>query len=241
MLPVVQTFQMIVVNGTLQKITFKNEDNHYTIARLKIPESKEAVTVVGHLAGVAEGEALKLTGKWVSHAKYGEQFKVETFLVTLPATASGIRKYLASGIIKGIGKSMAKRIVEHFKEQSLEVIENEPERLMEIEGIGKAKLAVISHAWDKHHAVRKVMQFLQEKGIGVTHASAILNYYGRNALEILKEKPYRVSRDIPEAGFAVADAIALKNGVERDDPERIKASLLYLLLKNCWTQFWSGD
>ncbi|SLM32630.1 RecD3 [Desulfamplus magnetovallimortis] len=223
---------MITINGTLQKITFRNEDNHYTIARLKIPESKEAVTIVGHLAGVTEGENLKLTGKWVSHAKYGEQFKVESFAVTLPDTVSGIRKYLASGIIQGIGKSMARRIVEHFKAATLEIIENEPERLMEIEGIGKNKLMAISSAWDKHHAVRKVMQFLQEKGIGITHASAILNYYGKGALKILKEKPYRLSRDIPEAGFNVADTIALQNGVERNDPERIKASILYLLIQN---------
>ncbi len=223
---------MITVNGTLQKITFKNEDNHYTIARLKIRESKKSVTIVGHLAGVAEGETLRLTGKWVTHAKYGEQFKVETFSVTLPATASGIWKYLASGIIKGIGKSMARRIVEHFKEKSLAIIENEPERLMEINGIGKSKLEMISRAWDKHHAVRKVMQFLQNNGVGVTHASAILNYYGKNALKILKERPYRISRDIPEAGFAVADSIALKNGIKRDDPERIKASCIYILLKN---------
>ncbi len=223
---------MITISGTLQKITFKNEENHYTIARLKILKSRETITVVGHLAGIAEGEMLKLTGKWVTHTKYGDQFKVERFDVTLPATVSGIKRYLGSGIIHGIGKSMARRIVEHFKDEALEIIENEPERLMEVDGIGKSKLMTISEAWDKHHAVRKVMQFLQEKGIGVTHASAILNYYGKNALKVLKETPYRLSKEIPEAGFTVADTIALQSGGERDDPERIKASLLYLLFKN---------
>ena len=223
---------MITISGTLQKITFKNEENHYTIARLKILKSKEAVTVVGHLAGIVEGEMLKLTGKWVTHTKYGDQFKVERFDVTLPATVSGIKRYLGSGIIPGIGKSMARRIVEHFKDEALTIIENEPERLMEVDGIGKSKLMSISNAWDKHHAVRKVMQFLQEKGIGVTHASAILNYYGKNALKVLRDTPYRLSKEIPEAGFTVADTIALQSGGDRNDPERIKASLLYLLFKN---------
>ncbi|MBF0203615.1 MAG: ATP-dependent RecD-like DNA helicase [Desulfamplus sp.] len=223
---------MTTLKGTLQRITFKSEDNHYTIARLKIHEIKEPVTIVGHLAGVAEGEMLSLTGKWVSHAKYGEQFKVERFEVTLPATLGGIKKYLSSGMIKGIGESIAKKIVGHFKEQSLDIIENEPHRLCEIDGIGKAKMTTISRAWDQHHSVRKVMQFLQEHGIGISHASAIINFYGRDALKVLQARPYQLSRDIPEAGFEVADAIALKTGTALGDPERIKASLIYLLLKN---------
>ena len=223
---------MTTIKGNLHRITYKNEDNHYTIARLKIHDIKEPVTIVGHLAGVAEGEMLSINGRWVSHAKYGEQFKVESFEVTLPSTLADIRKYLGSGMIKGIGESMAKRIVDHFKEQSLDIIENEPHRLCEIPGIGKAKMTTISRAWDQHHAVRKVMQFLQQHGIGIAHASSIINFYGRDALKILKDKPYQVSRDIPEAGFEVADAIALKTGTDPMDPERIKASIVYLLLKN---------
>lgn len=223
---------MTTIQGSLKRITFKNEDNHYTIARLKIHDIKEPVTIVGHLAGVAEGETLRLNGKWVSHAKYGEQFKVDTFEVILPATLGGIKKYLGSGLIKGIGETMAKKIVGHFKEQSLDIIENEPHRLCEIDGIGKSKMSTISRAWDQHHSVRKVMQFLQENGIGISHASAIINFYGRDALKVLKDRPYQVSKDIPEAGFEVADAIALKTGTDPRDPERIKASIIYLLLKN---------
>lgn len=221
---------MITLNGTVQHITFQNEINHYTIARLKPRETTKAVVIVGHLAGITEGENLNLQGRWVTHAKYGDQFKVERFEVTLPATLSGIKKYLASGIIKGIGKGMADRIVKHFREQALDIIENEPERLKEIQGIGTSKLKEISRAWDKHHAVRKVMQFLQEKSISVTHAAAILNFYGTDALRILTNNPYAISRDIPEAGFEVADAIALQAGIRPDDPERIKACLVHILL-----------
>ncbi|MBF0242903.1 MAG: ATP-dependent RecD-like DNA helicase [Desulfamplus sp.] len=220
------------IKGTLHKITYKNEDNHYTIARLKIHEIREPVTVVGHLAGVAEGEMLLLSGRWVTHARYGEQFKVETFEVMLPSTLSDIKKYLGSGMIKGIGESMAKKIVDHFNEQSLDIIENEPHRLCEIPGIGKTKMLTISRAWDQHHAVRKVMQFLQANGIAINHASSIINFYGRDALKVIKSMPYQVSKDIPEAGFEVADAIALKTGTDPKDPERIKAAIIYILLQN---------
>lgn len=218
---------MITLAGTLERITFQNPDNHYTIARIRPREASEAVTVVGHMAGVATGETLKLTGSWVTHPTYGEQFKVATFEVTLPASVAGIRQYLASGIIRGIGKSMAGRIVDHFHEDALDVIENEPERLLEVQGIGRAKADIIIRAWESHHAVRRVMQFLQGHDVGVFHASMILNTFGRDALHILKTDPYRVCRDVPEAGFEVADAIALKSGVAPDDPERIKACLVY--------------
>lgn len=223
---------MATIKGTLHRITYKNEDNHYTIARLKIHEIKEPVTIVGHLAGVAEGEMLSLIGKWVSHTKYGDQFKVETFEVTLPSTLAEIRRYLGSGMIKGIGESMAKKIVDYFKEESLEIIENEPHRLCEIPGIGKTKMLTLSRAWDQHHAIRKVMQFLQVNGIGIAHASAIINFYGRDALKILKDRPYQLSKDVPEAGFEIADAIALKTGTDPNAPERIKASIIYILLQN---------
>ncbi|MDY0221740.1 MAG: ATP-dependent RecD-like DNA helicase [Desulfobacterium sp.] len=222
---------MIVLQGTLVRITFRNDENHYIIARIKTRETREPVVVVGTMPGVSEGETLKLTGQWITHPKYGDQFKVDRFEVTLPATVAGIRRYLGSGIIKGIGMIMAKKIVEQFKERSLEVIENEPERLREIPGIGKSKADLITRAWDKHHAIRKVMRFLQDHDVGTAHASAILRYYGTESLKVLKNNPYSVARDVPEAGFEVADAIALKAGFKQDDPERIKACLLFLLCK----------
>ena len=222
---------MIKITGILNRITFYNKDNHYTIAKLKTRGIKKTVTIIGHMAGVVEGESLELKGKWINHPKYGEQFKVEVFEVTLPATALGIRKYLGSGMIKGIGFAMADKIVDSFKEKSLDIIENEPERLMQISGIGRAKTSLIVKAWNKHHAIRRVMKFLQDYGIGVTHAAAILQFYGTKAMEILKTKPYFLAKDVPETGFEVADTIALKSGVKKDDPERIKASIIYLILK----------
>jgi exodeoxyribonuclease V alpha subunit len=226
---------MITIKGTLARITFRNEDNHYTIARITVHGTREPVVIVGHMAGVAQGETLSLKGSWVTHVKYGEQFKVESFEVILPATVGGIKKYLGSGIIKGIGKTIADKIVDRFQENALDIIENEPHRLREIQGIGKSKCNSITKAWDSHHAVRRVMQFLQDNGIGVTHAASILNFYGPQALDILKKNPYWISRDIPEAGFEVADTIAMKAGVKRDDPDRIKACIVYFLLK------WESD
>ena len=223
---------MITITGALERITFQNRENHYTIARIKVAEASDSVTVVGHLAGVAVGETLKLKGAWTTHVKYGDQFKVEFYEVLLPATVKGIRTYLGSGIIKGIGKGMAKKIVDHFQEDALDIIENHPRRLREIQGIGRGKAGVITRAWEEHHALRRVMQYLQEHGVGLVHASSILKCYGQDALKILKERPYTIARDIPGAGFEIADLIALKSGMERNDPRRIKACLVYLLLKS---------
>ncbi len=223
---------MITLTGTLESITFQNDENHYTIAKIKPGDTKQCVTIVGYMAGLARGETLKLDGRWVTHPKYGDQFKVEVFEVSLPATVSGIRNYLGSGIIKGIGKTMAKKIVDHFKEASLDIIENQPERLKEIPGIGKSKSDIITKAWDKHHAIRRVMKFLQDHGAGSSHAGEILQFYGTETLEILKRSPYAVAKDIPKAGFELADTIALSCGIKKDDPERIKASIIYLLLQH---------
>ncbi len=222
---------MITLAGTLTRITYQNPENHYTIARITTRETQEAVTIVGHMPGASQGEDLKLKGCWVSHPKYGDQFKVDSFEVILPATAYSIRQYLASGTIKGIGKTMATRIVDLFQEKALEIIENEPERLTEVSGIGRAKAAIIEGAWNRHHRVRKVMHLLQEKGLGTFHASKILSYYGSDALTILTQQPYALSRDIPEAGFEIADTIALQSGIKPDDPERIKACIIHLLFK----------
>ncbi|MCK5163382.1 MAG: ATP-dependent RecD-like DNA helicase, partial [Desulfobacula sp.] len=153
---------MITIKGILERLTYQNQENHYTIAKLRIAKISDPVTVVGHLAGVFEGESLEISGKWVTHPKYGDQFKVEVYKVVLPATVSGIRKYLGSGMIKGVGRSLADKIVDHFKEKTLDIIENEPDKLKSIHGIGEAKKKIIEQAWNKHHAVRRVMQFLQE-------------------------------------------------------------------------------
>jgi exodeoxyribonuclease V alpha subunit len=220
---------MITIKGTLERITFQNPDNQYTIARLRIAKIADPVTIVGHMAGVLEGESLEVDGKWGTHPKYGDQFNVETYSVVLPATLSGIRKYLGSGMIKGIGVSLAGKIVDHFGEQTLDIIENEPEKLLQIHGIGRAKKQMIESAWNQHHAVRRVMQFLQENQVGVVHAGDILKTYGSRALAVLKEDPYLIARDLPNVGFGLADMIAMKTGIEKDDDRRLQACLFHAL------------
>ncbi|MBU2454307.1 MAG: ATP-dependent RecD-like DNA helicase, partial [Proteobacteria bacterium] len=221
---------MITIKGILEKLTYQNQENHYTIAKLRIAKISEPVTIVGHLAGVGEGESLEVFGRWGSHPKYGDQFKIEGYTVVLPATVSGIRKYLGSGMIKGIGKSLADKIVDHFEETTLDIIENEPEKLEKIHGIGTAKKKLIEQAWNKHHAVRRVIQFLQENGVSVHHAAAILQTYGSRALDILQHNPYVIAKDIPEIGFTTADRIAMKSGGKKEDENRLQACLIYCLL-----------
>ncbi len=221
---------MIKLKGLLKSITYQNSDNFYTIAKIEVREAPDLITIVGNMAGVVEGETLDLTGTWVNHPKYGDQFKIESFIIVLPATCTGIAKYLESGIIKGIGKDLASKIVKKFQDKTFDIIENEPVRLKEINGVGKAISEKIVKAWNKHHCVRRVMQFLQNRGVSVFHASAIMVYYGNNALNVLQNQPYNIAKDIPELGFKIADTIALKHGINKDNPERIKACLIYLLL-----------
>ncbi|MCD4677335.1 MAG: ATP-dependent RecD-like DNA helicase [Desulfobacula sp.] len=221
---------MITIKGILERLTYQNQENHYTIAKLRIAKISDSVTIVGHLAGVSEGESLEISGKWTTHPKYGDQFKVEAYKVVLPATVSGIRKYLGSGMIKGVGRSLADKIVDHFKEKTLDIIENEPDKLKKIHGIGEAKKKIIEQAWNKHHAVRRVMQFLQENDVGVYHAATILQTYGSEALNVLQHDPYIIARDIPQIGFIIADKIAMKKGVRKDDENRLQACLIYTLL-----------
>ncbi len=221
---------MITIKGVLSRLTYQNPDNQYTVCRIQVEKIQDPITVVGYLAGVAEGETLTLKGQWASHPKYGDQFKADVYEVTLPATVSGIRKYLGSGMIKGISKSLADRIVDKFQEQTLEIIENQPEKLMEITGIAKGKQQLILKAWNTHHAVRRVMQFLQENNVNVAHAGLILKTYGPGALSVLETDPYRIAKDIPAIGFATADAVARAKGVEKTDETRLQACLLCQLL-----------
>src|SRR6056297_1376129 len=221
---------MITISGTLSRVTFQNPENHYTVCRVSVPKVADAITVVGHLPGVAQGERLKLKGTWTSHPKYGEQFKAASFEVTLPASTTGIRKYLSSGIIPGINQELADRIVDTFGEQTLEIIENEPKQLLDVYGIGKAKRKMIETAWNTHHSVRRVMAMLQETRIDSAKAAVILKTYGNHALEVLTQDPFRIAREIPGIGFAAVDELARALGTEREDKERLKACLVCRLL-----------
>ncbi|MGM0653976.1 MAG: SF1B family DNA helicase RecD2 [Thermodesulfobacteriota bacterium] len=221
---------MITISGTLSRVTFQNPENHYTVCRVSVPKVADAITVVGHLPGVAQGERLKLKGTWTSHPKYGEQFKAASFEVTLPSSTTGIRKYLSSGIIPGINQELADRIVDTFGEQTLEIIENEPKQLLDVYGIGKAKRKMIETAWNTHHSVRRVMAMLQDTRIDSAKAAVILKTYGNDALEVLTQDPFRIAREIPGIGFAAVDELARALGTEKEDKERLKACLVCRLL-----------
>jgi exodeoxyribonuclease V alpha subunit len=223
---------LLTLEGHLERITYFNEATHYTIARLKLPNLATVVTVVGYLAGVSPGEMIKIKGTWETHRKYGQQFKVQSFAVTLPAAVDGIRKYLASGAIKGIGPSMAARLTTLFGADTLEVIEKNPERLLEVEGIGETKAAMIQSAWQEHHTLRTLMQFLQEMGVQTSYCAKIYKAYGPEAVDLIRQDPYVLAEDIPGAGFLIADTIARKLGVEVEDPERVRACIMHIIMQN---------
>lgn len=222
---------MITIKGVLTRITFQNPENHYTVCRVQVDKISDPIIVVGHLAGVGEGESLTLGGKWVSHPRYGDQFEAQTYQVTLPGSVLGIRKYLGSGLIPGISKALANRIVDVFQDQTLEIIENEPNKLETVSGIGKAKRDLIERAWNRLHSVRRVMQFLQDKGVGISHAGTILKTYGTNAFKVLETDPYLIAKDIAGISFQTMDAIARAGGVEKEDTNRLKACLICQLIE----------
>lgn len=219
----------ISISGHLERITFRNSENHYTVARLRVAPAGGLITAVGYLPGAQLGEALKVTGGWETHPRFGEQFRIDHFEVLLPETVMGIRKYLASGFIKGVGPKMVARIVDHFGQETLAIIETDPLKLVDVPGVGKKTARRIGDAWQHHHTVRRLMQFLQENDLPTAHCGRILRLYGDGAVDILKHTPYRIALDWPKTGFKIADAIAVGRGLEKDDPDRVKACLLHLI------------
>ena len=220
---------MQIIFGLLEKISYHNEENDFVVAKLREKEKKELTTIVGNLSGVNPGESLKLTGKWVQNKRFGEQFQVESFEVTVPATLHGIQKYLASGLIQGIGPIMSERIVEKFGIHTLEVIEKKPERLSEVEGIGPKRISMIRKAWGEQKEIKEIMIFLQGHGVGAAYSAKIYKQYGDQSIERVRENPYRLAHDIYGIGFMTADKIAQNLGIDRNSLIRAKAGLLYVL------------
>ncbi len=221
--------EMETVYGLLEKITYWNEESNFVVAKLHEKEKKGLITIVGNLAGIHPGESLKLTGQWVVNKRFGEQFQVKTFEVVLPATLQGIRKYLSSGLIKGIGPVMAERIVDRFGLKTLEVIERTPEELSRVEGIGAKRGAMITRAWDEHREIKDVMIFLQSYGVSSSYSAKIYRKYGNRSIEVVKENPYRLIRDITGIGFLTADKIAQHLGIDYHSLIRAKAGLTHVL------------
>jgi exodeoxyribonuclease V alpha subunit len=217
------------LEGSLEHITFHNPENHYTIAKFLPKGSKNPITVVGFMPEPTAGELLKIDGVWETHSRYGQQLKIVRFEVVLPATVDGIRKYLKSGVIKGLGKKTISRLVRHFGDQTLVVIESTPEKLTDVKGIGKAIAQQIADSWKSHHAVRSLMIFLQNHGVSLSYSGLIYKQYGAEAVDILTNHPYRIACDLPGIGFQIAYRIARQQGAPTDDPLRIRACVLYLL------------
>jgi len=219
----------IELSGHIERITYTNEENGYTIARVKIHGKRDLVTIVGYLMSPAPGEALSMRGEWINHPKYGEQFRVVDYKTTVPATVFGIQKYLGSGLIKGLGPVIAGRIVKKFGKKTLDVIEDEIEKLALVEGIGKKRIAMIQRAWDEQKEIRGVMLFLQSHGVSSGYATKIFKQYGNRSVAVLKENPYRLAMDIFGIGFVIADGIAGKLGFPTNSPLRVEAGILYVL------------
>ncbi|WP_433444516.1 SF1B family DNA helicase RecD2 [Nonomuraea sp. CA-141351] len=217
-------------DAVLERITYANEETGYTIARVATERSgSELLTVVGPLLGAQVGESLRLHGRWGSHPRYGRQFEVWSYSTVLPATVQGIRRYLGSGLIKGIGPKMAERIVDHFGTDTLEVIEQEPQRLVEVPGLGPKRTKMIAAAWEEQKIIKEVMIFLQGVGVSTSIAVRIFKQYGESSVSVVKTQPYQLADDVWGIGFKTADTIAQAVGIPHDSPERVKAGLRYTL------------
>ena len=219
----------VTLKGRVERITFQNPDTHFTIARLLTDPDGHRVTILGHLLLSGRGETLEVSGQWGRHPRYGTQLKVTRYRILLPDTIDGIRRYLASGVIPGIGPKLVERLVRHFGAELLAVIETRPQELTRVRGVGAQTAARIEEGWKAHHAARQLMQFLQDNGLKPAYCGRILKALGEDALALLQEDPYSVVDALPGIGFVVADAVARNQGLPTEDPRRIRACITYLL------------
>ena len=215
----------------VERITYQNDKNGYSVIRCRAGGFQELVTVVGVMPEVHVGSVLSLTGNWKLDPKFGRQFAADSVEETLPATVYGIEKYLGSGLIKGIGPNFAKRIVSTFGEDTLRIIEEQPDELMKISGIGKLRVERIKKSWSDQREIKNIMLFLQGHDVSTSHASKIFKTYGENSIAVVQENPYRLADDIWGIGFHTADTIAQKLGFDRAKPVRLRSGLLYTINK----------
>lgn len=220
---------MHTIQGEVVGVVYHNPENGYVIARIMSPAEPGQTTVVGTLGSIAPGESLRLSGEWIDHPKFGRQFKVEGCEHLLPASLNGIRRFLESGAIKGIGEKTAERLVSRFGSQVLDILDSDPERLLEMDGIGPAKLKMIVSSWQEKREVRGLMLFLQTHGVPTTFAHRIFRHYGVDAVRQLRSNPYDLAYDIHGIGFRTADDMALKLGFAEDAPQRLEAGVEYCL------------
>ncbi len=234
-MPSTPSSPLTTLEGCLEHVTYYNEDSGYLVGRLRLAPRDLAgaatplITFVGNFPALREGEDLRLDGTWVDHPEYGRQFKVASHQVVLPHTAEGVEKYLASGFVRGVGPATAKRLIRHFGQDVLKILEDEPGRLTEVEGIGARRARDIAEAFAEQKGIKDVMLFLQSVGMGPALAVRIFRHYGGGAVAALRENPYRLADEVFGVGFKTADRIALSMGVVQDSPVRLQAALRYFL------------
>ncbi len=220
---------MIKIRCVIEGITFQNQENGWSVLKVRIKDYNDPVTLVGSLLDEPVGAVLLCEGNWKVNKKYGRQFEVETYEEVMPATAYGIEKYLGSGLVKGIGPKFAHLIVERFGTDTIAVIEDDIERLYEVAGIGRKRVDKIRESWEKQKDIKNVMLFLQQYGVSTGFAAKIYHVYGKESIDTVNKNPYKLADDIWGIGFKTADGIATKMGYEKNDLRRCRSGLLYTL------------
>jgi len=216
------------VSGTINRIVFHNDETGWTVLSLEVVEDTN-VTAVGIMLSPAVSESVRLGGQWETHRRYGRQFRFSNYQLLRPTTVEGIKRYLSGDLVSGVGPKLAGALVEKFGEQTLTILDEAPERLQEVSGIGPHRAEALTTSWQRHRQMHEVMIFLRQHGIGAALATRIYNRYGPQAVELIEQRPYRLAREIRGIGFATADKIARSVGIPRDDPQRRQAALLHIL------------
>ncbi len=212
--------------GTLERVVYHNEENGWTVFRLRVDGREDPVAVVGSMGTPQPGVRLRLRGRWISHSRFGRQIQMESWSEEMPATEEGIRLFLASGCIKGIGPKWADRIVAHFGAATLDIMDSEPDRMLELPRFGRKRLEAMKASWAEHQGIRELMIFLQPCGVTAGLSVRIFRHYGAKALDVVRENPYRLAMDIHGIGFTTADALARKLGFDEASPLRAQAGVL---------------
>ena len=219
------------LRGEVERLVYSSEESGFTICRLVVPGRRDLVTVAGTMPGIQPGERLHLRGRWINHPVHGYQFRADSYSSQLPASANAVRRYLASSLVKGIGPVLAGRLVDCFGDDTLRVIDEQPERLTEAPGVGPRRLESIKRAWEEQQEIRGVMLFLQGHGVSAAYSTRIYRTYGQEAVKVVQENPYRLAQDVRGIGFITADKIARQMGIDEHSPHRAQAALEHLLLE----------
>ncbi|WP_423063523.1 SF1B family DNA helicase RecD2 [Candidiatus Paracoxiella cheracis] len=232
-MPITTEQQLERIQGSVERVTFHSEETGFCVLRTKVKGRRDLVTIIGNAASITAGEFIECQGSWVNDKKHGLQFKTQQLRTVPPTTLEGIEKYLGSGMVKGIGPHFAKKLVTAFKEQVFDVIENEPDRLMELEGIGAKRKEQVTSAWAEQKVIRDIMVFLQSHGVGTARSVRIYKTYGDDAIEKVRENPYRLALDIRGIGFKTADNLASQLGIANDSLIRGQAGVRHVLQELC--------